>query len=94
MQRWADSATTRSSWICRLSPARSEWRRDNVGERFNLANMSWGLAFTALGVAFLLEAGDVWHLEDLDVGLIIPLVLLTIGVIVLLGSLGLGRRKT
>lgn len=65
-----------------------------MGERFNLANMSWGLVFTALGVAFLLEAGDVWHLEDLDVGLIIPLVLLTIGVIVLLGSFGLGRRKT
>lgn len=52
-----------------------------------------GLIFLAIGVAFVLEALELWTLRFSDLRLIGPLALVVIGIAVIMGSLG-ARRKT
>lgn len=46
-----------------------------------------GLIFLAVGVAFVLEAADVWTIRVADLKLIGPLALVVIGVSIIAGAL-------
>jgi hypothetical protein len=52
-----------------------------------------GLIYLAIGVAFVLEALDVWTIRFSDLRLIGPLALVVIGVAVIIGTLGGTRRQ-
>jgi hypothetical protein len=52
-----------------------------------------GVIYLVLGVAFLLEALDVWAFELGDLRLVGPIGLLLIGVGVAVGAIGRARRR-
>jgi small neutral amino acid transporter SnatA (MarC family) len=52
-----------------------------------------GVIYLALGVAFLLEALDMWAFELGDLRLVGPIALLLIGIGVAAGAIGRARRQ-
>ncbi len=61
--------------------------------RLHWGTLLTGVIYLVIGVAFVLEALDVWALRLADLRLIGPLALVVIGIAVIMGSLG-ARRKT
>ncbi|HSJ35476.1 MAG TPA: DUF5668 domain-containing protein [Acidimicrobiia bacterium] len=59
--------------------------------RMHLGTLFAGLIFLALGIAFTLEAMDVWSLSVSDLRYIGPLALVVAGAAVVVGSLN--RRE-
>ena len=53
-----------------------------------------GVIYLVLGVAFLLEALDMWAFEIGDLRLLGPISLLLIGIGVAAGAIGRARRQT
>lgn len=61
--------------------------------RLHKGTLFAGLLYLTIGVAFILEALDVWSVRLADLRLIGPLALVVIGAAVIMGSLDT-RRKT
>ena len=52
-----------------------------------------GVVFVALGVAFILEALDMWAFQLADLRLVGPIALLAVGIGVAVGSVRRARRE-
>jgi hypothetical protein len=53
-----------------------------------------GVIFLGIGVAFILEALDVWTLQIADLRYFGPIALVVLGLAVVIGSIGRSDRKT
>ncbi len=62
-----------------------------MGERSNLENLGWGVAFSLIGIALLSERIGWWDLERLDLALLGPMALVAVGLVVLASSFLSGR---
>lgn len=57
-----------------------------MGDRLNLENVGWGLAFIVVGMALAAERLGWWTLADVELAIVGPIVLILIGVGALVGS--------
>jgi hypothetical protein len=53
-----------------------------------------GVVYLILGVAFVLEALDVWNVRLTDLRLLLPGALVVIGIAVIIGTVGQRDRQT
>ena len=56
--------------------------------RFHAATFVSGLVFTALGAGLAAESAGWWTFRLRDLGLVLPIVLIVIGLTILAGTLG------
>jgi hypothetical protein len=56
--------------------------------RFDAPTFGWGLVFVAIGVGAWLEAEDVWALDPDSLRLVGPILILVVGVMLFVTSLG------
>jgi hypothetical protein len=62
--------------------------------RVHSGTMLAGVVYLILGVAFILEALDVWTVRLTDLRLLVPGALVVIGIAVLIGTVGQRDRQT
>ena len=60
--------------------------------RMHTGTLLAGLFYLGIGVAFILEALDLWTLQIVDLRLIGPIALVVLGVAVVIGSMRRGDR--
>jgi hypothetical protein len=61
-----------------------------VGEQIHVPTLIWGVILTLFGAAFVAENLGAWSIESLDLRVVGPAVLILIGAVVLVASLGRG----
>ena len=71
--------------------ANGEVHDARTGTSLDPGSLIAGLVFTAIGIAFVLEASDAWSFELSDFRFIGPLVLIVIGIATLVGA-SMARR--
>lgn len=62
--------------------------------RVHSGTMLAGVVYLILGVAFILEALDVWTVRLADLRLLLPGALVVIGIAVIIGTVGQRDRQT
>jgi hypothetical protein len=62
-----------------------------VADRINLVNLVWGIVFTVVGAGLVAGRLGWWDLRELDIALVLPVLLVTAGVVLVLASFGRGR---
>jgi putative Mn2+ efflux pump MntP len=61
--------------------------------RLHKGTLLAGIVFLLIGVAFILEALEVWTMQISDLRYIGPLALVVLGIAVVIGSMGRGERQ-
>ncbi|MEX0863478.1 MAG: hypothetical protein WD269_01220 [Acidimicrobiia bacterium] len=62
--------------------------------RLHRGTLLAGVIYLALGVAFLLEAMDIWTVRVADLRILFPAALVAIGIAVIIGTVARGNRQT
>jgi hypothetical protein len=62
--------------------------------RLHTGTLLAGITYLGIGVAFMLEAMEVWTLRIGDLRFVAPLALVVVGLAVVIGSLGRADRQT
>jgi hypothetical protein len=62
--------------------------------RLHTGTLFAGVIYLGIGIAFALEAMEVWTLRIVDLRFVAPLALVVLGLAVVIGSLGRADRQT